>query len=490
MITLFLVVLAVPLAQESVGTPDVIRLMNGRILVGEIMEHDLDGLVVLQARSGGVLRLTWPDLFPGEADRLRLGFGYNAEVVMPQVEADRLFLVNGDARTGLILERGDDYIQLRQGDTTTKIPRNRLAAPPDKVIVDATEVMTPEQFHTYRSPEFSLEDPMAQYEFSLELELVLALERAKEHLLLSQSLVENDPPLSQRLGVALDRVEISLLHKAELKELIQIRQSVYRDRYAEARLALDAFADAHQDTPFWEDYLSIEASFEEKRKEGILRYLKKHWYSRVGSMVKRQALQRDASVQSLQTWAETTLPQLMREAMVAELQEMKEGLDESEVESIWVSRLDNRPKRHQAGFGVGTWVLGEERARAGMKVAAAEEDDGKTAAQKEIESRFNDYLKNLERTRQAAGVSQEASPDDWWKVASSSERYQWLLAYYAEYSGDYALVSVRFENCFNCNGAGVFQTRRVSAGEDEERPERRECPVCHGISIRRGIYFK
>jgi|GEM_PF-915184 len=496
--------------QSSVYIPDVIRMMDGRIVVGEITEHDLDGLLVVHAKDDGEFRLAWSDLFPGEADRLRASFGYKSAVVMPQVEADRLYLVNGDSKVGIILQRTEGYLDFRQGAITSKIPRNRLAAPPEKVMVDATEAYTPEQFHFLRSPQCERiatsrsgkdeEDKgpqctsdgriaMEHFEFSLELELVFSLDRAHQHLQLAQSMIENNLPLEQRIEVALVRIATSLEHRDELDELNKIRQLVYRERFSEARLALDEFAETRVDSPLWEDYLRVEESFESKRNDGLLRYLKKHWYIRASSLIKKQSLQRGISVQSLQNWAETTLPELIRQAMAQELQSMKEGLDEGEVAAIWVSRLESRPKRHQAGFGSGSWILGEDRARAGLKADDHSDDDGKTAAQKELESRFRDYLKNLERTRQAAGVSSEASPEDWWKSATASSRFQWLLAYYAEFSGDYVLVSVRFDNCSTCNGAGIFETVDQN-NPNNPRPKRRKCGTCQGVGVRRGIYFK
>ena len=47
------------------GDDQVVRLRDGRLLVGAIVEHDLDGLILTTAMDGGRYELTWRDLFPG-----------------------------------------------------------------------------------------------------------------------------------------------------------------------------------------------------------------------------------------------------------------------------------------------------------------------------------------------------------------------------------------------------------------------------------------
>ena len=180
--------LLLPVAPQQPDTDyEVIRVIDGRLLVGEILEHDLDGLVVQSARNGGTYRLSWGDLFPGEAERLKTGFGYRTSFETPTVSADRLLLVNGQQITGRILRRDSAEIEIRSRGVTTLVPTVRLAAPPEKVVVDADQVLTPEQFYAERLPQVG-ETGMAQFDFAQELEAVAAYEQALVHLQLAQAL--------------------------------------------------------------------------------------------------------------------------------------------------------------------------------------------------------------------------------------------------------------------------------------------------------------
>jgi len=466
---------------------EVVRVVDGRLLVGEITEHDLDGLVVVSARNGGTYRLGWSDLFPGEAERLKTGFGYRVEFETPTVSADRLLMTNGQQITGRILRRTSDEIEIRSRGNTVVIPTLRLAAPPETVVVDATEVLTAEQFYAERSPQVSTEDALAQFEFARELEAVSAYEQALVHLELAETLAVGDDALLNRIAASRPRIHTAIEHRTEIDKLKSIRTLMYRDRFAEAELLMEDFREEHEDSPVYEEYLTLESKFEAQRDAAMLRYLERNWYKRAASLLKKKSLDRKQRMESLQQYASSELPQLMRETMAEELAFMKENLDPSEVDRLWASRLESKPKRHQAGFGNGTWILGEARARSGIQEEEAEEEDGRSAAERELQDRYKRYLENLEQSRRAAGTGGEQTPDDWWQRATASSRFQWLLAFYAEFSGDFELVRVVFDTCATCNGDGTIEVIEVGAGAGETR---KKCTTCQAIAIRRSIFFR
>jgi hypothetical protein len=468
---------------------EVVRVVDGRLMVGEIIDHDLDGLTVLSARNGGTYRLTWENLFPGEAERLKTGFGYRVDFSMPTVSADRLLLVNGRQITGRILRRDSREIEIRSRSLTLVVPTTRLAAPPEKVVVDASEVLTPEQFYLERLPQISADDALEQFEFARQLEAVSGYEFAKTHLEMASVLAVGDDALLGRIEAARPRIELAIEHREETDKIKEIRSLMYRERFALAEKKLEEFAEMHADSPIYDDYLKVAEKFEAQREEAMIRFLRRNWHKRAAALLKKKALDRKAKVDGLQNYATTELPKLMREVMAEELADMKEGVDPAEVEQLWSRRSEQKPKRHQAGFGNGTWVLGEARAQAGLKIEEAEENDGRTEAERELQNRYKRYLENLERSRRAAGTNEEVSPDDWWKGASASARFQWLLAFYAEFSGDFDLVRVIFDNCPTCNGKGYVEVRVLGSGKSGQ-DQRRKCPTCHGVLIKRSIFFR
>jgi hypothetical protein len=346
--------------------PDhLVRLRDGRIVVGMIERHDLDGFTVVTARDGGRFELTWNDLFPGEAERLRDLFGYRVESTMPTTTAHRVLLINGQERIGRILNEDATRIELRTFDTTVVLPKSRLAAPPEPVVVDVPLVLTPEQFWTERAPEIPTDDAIAQFVFAQELETVFALERAAEHYAIATALAEaaSDDALLRRIVGAQQRLERLTANREEAQALDRIRQLMARERFTEAEDMLADWDDTFPDSALRADMLDVRADFDEDRDEAITRYLRRNWYSRVLTLLKKRSLDRDASMQENFAWLEGEVPQAVRTKLIEELELMDDELGVPDLERLWAARLESSANRRQAGYGDGTWILGEERAR-------------------------------------------------------------------------------------------------------------------------------
>lgn len=479
-------------AQEP-GADEIVRLRDGRLLVGSITEHDLDGLLLVTARTGGRLRMAWSDLFPGEAERLRGLFGYVQVSAMPQTTAQRILLKNGREVIGRIVRRDARGIEVRTLESSLLVPAEMIAAPPEDVTVDAASVLTPEQFFQERVSGVGDVDAYANFNFAQELTQVFALDRAHERLQLARALASaaGDAPLLARIDGALKQLEITVANRAEAQALEQIRRAMYRERFEEAEALLAAFPETFPQPKLRKEYLDLKTKFGAQRDEAITRYLARNWYDRVVAEVKRRALDREASMDELLTWVESELGIAVRARLVEELAQMSDELQPESLDPLWSKRHDMNPPRHRASYGEGTWILGEERARAGLDATEEEEAaDGRSEAQKEMEERVQRYLQNLESQRRAkeSAAEGEATSDDWWIQASVTERFQFLLAYYAEFSGDFEPTTFEFTRCSTCAGTGVLETIEISAQGAQNR--RTRCPTCHGVGIRRALNFR
>ncbi len=492
---LLLALLAAPFAPQADGSVDeLVRLRDGRLLVGIIEEHDLDGFQLVQARSGGKLRLAWSDLFPGESERLMQSFGIATEISAPTTTAHRLLLRNGREIVGRILSQDVRGIQIRTLESTLQISPQMIAAPPEEIVVEASVVLTPEQFYQERMSGVPVDDGYAQFLFAQELEQMFALQRARERLDAAEVLAKqaNDQPLLTRITGAMTKLDVLILNQAEAEALEQIRRAMYRERFEEAEAGIASFMTTFPQPRLKSDFLNVRDKFKTARAQAITRYLARNWFNRAMDEVKRHSLDRDAGVDSLLAWVESELPVTIRQRLGAELEQMDDELDPSALDSLWASRLAPGLVRHRASYGEGTWILGEERARAGMeKTTAEEKDDGKTAEQREMEERVQRYLKNLETQKRAASgaaAEGEATPDDWWRQASVTERSQFLLAYYAEFSGDFETTTLEFKPCPICGGTGVIETVEISSQGSQNR--RLRCTICHGVAVKRALNFR
>jgi len=481
--------LAAPVVQEPAD--ELVRLRDGRLLVGAIETHDLDGFVLSEARAGGHYRLSWGDLFPGEADRLRENFGYSETQEVPMTSASRLLLTNGRELIGRILREDNKQIELRRRETTTLVPLQNLAAPPESVMVEAASVLTPEQYYAERLPQVDPEEAYAQFHFAQELQTMFALNQAQTHFTLAGELAQavGDEPLLQRVEGALRQVEQTIAHRDEAEYLEEARTLMHRDRFTAAKAKLEAFDQTFPQAALRGDYLQLMDLFEERQQQAAVTYLERHWFNRTIKLLKRKALEKDAKVDQMIAYLEGELPMEVRTAMLQELLSIDDQLDISAIDGLWVQRLEQGASLHSAGFGDGSWILGPDKARAGLVKEEEKKDDGKTDQQREMEDRMKRYLDNLEAQRRASSSDDtEAKPEDWWRKASVSQRFQWLLAYYAEFSGDYKLVNVKWSYCPTCAGAGFIQTLDVTP--DGSQNKRTKCPTCHGVQVRRAINFR
>lgn len=486
--------LAPQTSADPAGADELVRLRDGRLLVGQIADHDLDGFELQLARTGGRFRLGWSDLFPGEAERMRQNLGYVVLSAVPTTTADRFLLKNGREIVGRIVKQDARGFEVRTLDSTILIPAAMIAAPPEQVVVEASSVLTPEQFYQERVTGVAAGDAQAQYNFAQELEQVFALERAQERYEAAAALAgaAQDQALLTRVNGALEQLAKTIANRAEAQALEEIRRAMYRERFEAAEQMLADFDAAFPQPKLRGQFLDLRQDFAADRDAAITRYLARNWFSRVVAEVKNRALDRDAAMDELLAWIETDLPLTVRQKLVLELQDMNDELDETALDALWAKRVEQGAVRHRASFGEGSWVLGPERAQKGM---VEEKEDpaatGKSAEQKEMEERVQRYLKNLETQRRAASGAErtgEATADDWWRQASVSERFQFLLAYYAEFVGDYEVTNFEFAACTTCGGTGIIESIEISAEGANQR--RSTCPTCHGVAVRRALSFR
>jgi len=469
----------------------IVRLRDGRLLVGAIVEHDLDGLILTTALDGGRYELTWRDLFPGEADRLRDGFGYRNQTEVPMTTAHRILLQNGREIIGRLLREDNRNLEIRVRDTTSLVPKSRLAAPPEQVVVEASTILTPEQYYAERVPQIDSNSRFANFDFAQELEVMFALDEAKVHYELSQAIAmtEGDEALLNRIEGAISKLEDTIVNRVEAEKLEMIRQMMHRNRFTVAEGLIEEFEREHANSPLRGEYLQIADRFEERRNAAVTRYLERHWFSRVVKVLKRKSLEKNVPMDELTSWLETDVPLLVRQQLLTEMTALDSHLDIGSIDSRWFARLEGGATAHTAGFNDGTWILGEEKARAGLKDESEKEDDGKSEQQREMEDRMKRYLDNIQASRRSAsGGAGDVSPEDWWKRASVTARFQWMLAYYSEYSGDYTVLSVRFAYCATCAGSGYIEVTDVS--QEGARQRKKKCPTCHGIQVKRSVNFK
>ena len=185
----------------------------------------------------------------------------------------------------------------------------------------------------------------------------------------------------------------------------------------------------------------------------------------------------------------------IRERVLADAQVLAEELELEQLDALWVLR--ERGRYAQASYGNGTWLLGEDRALAGIPASAsAQAQTGggeKDAERAALEQKIKRFLENQQRARRAQSSAEKAdSIQAGWQALSVDARAQWLHAYYVEFGGDFELRERPYlRRCSGCGGRGVSETITVGGRTGQDGGTQLEpCAVCRGIGSVRRVYYR
>jgi len=488
-------------AGAGAGDPTMLRLANGRVLWGSIVGHDPETLDFHRVDNGGTVHLSWSYLDPSEEEALRLRFGYvdaSAEELM--VKADRLVLDDGTEVVGMILGRTDDYLNLKRASGTQPVPKRRIVGAPTMVQVPALDVYTKEEL--YQNKAFELQAGLIQegrpgaeahYELARFAERLFDYPHAAEHFRLVQKL---DPAfMTEAVDASVARTEAKAALQEQVDFLAEIDLWRARKRFDRSLELLAQFPERYPKSPLMDDWNTLRdrvAKYQERelREQVVTRW--HYWASAIARRAAREAEGYEAAL----AFAEESLGEQVLAKVTADLDKLAPGIQPDQVRRLWEAREGGRFR--QASYGNGTWLLGKERAAAELKKdEEAEQVEAGSAAEqrKRLQERLDRYFENQVLSRKAKGGGQDESedPEAFWKDYTTDSKAQWLLAYYAENSGDMRVEKIRFAPCRECGGTG---TRNViflgGTGPDSSISEAAviPCPTCHTVQVVRRVRYR
>lgn len=447
-----------PQAQPSDGTPTMLRLRSGAIQWGEVLEHTPDGIVFRRLDTGGVARLSWTFLDPAQERSLRTDYGYidtSSEVLY--VDADRLVLVDGKEVTGLIVDQGEGRIRVKTETGLIDVPAARVRAVSSGVQVPALEVYTREELIQKRLAEAPPLDAQGLYDFGAFCEQILAFTEALGAYMAIQQL-DSDFRSAEMPGL-IARTTKKVEQQVQLEYLAEVDLLKRRKQFDEALQKLSTFPDRFPDSPLEGDRLKLTKRVEDAQKDYVREVVQRGWY-RWTERLAAQAARKMGFSQAL-GFAEEQLHQDILTAVVDDAREWNKELEEDEVLQMWLERKVSRYR--VASYGLGTWLLGEDSALAGspqssQPAAGTSEVDAERAALEEKIRKFLQSQKTAGRSSALAGAEGDDDVEGFWKTLSASARSSWIVAYYAENSGDMEIKDPpELRNCPTCAGRGVIE---------------------------------
>lgn len=494
-----LLALALPasaLSPADEGQVMMLELRDGGVLFGNIEGHTPDELYFERIDTGGHLALPWGILDPSRERELKLAYGYiEADFEEELVSADRLQLDDGSELIGKITGRGEGTVIVKNSSALITLPVGRIVGEPVLVQVPASEIYTRAERYQMKlrdfAPALSSSDPRTAAQGHADLaawcEGVRDYPHALEHY---QAVALADPswPLAD-LQPALERASTKAAAQAQVDYLGEVERLTRRKNFDKALSMLDQFTVQYPESPLMDDW-NVQRERTLKAQLKMLQHeVATRWHAAAARQARAAA--RLATYAEVMSYLDETMGEDILKLVTADLTDIDANIQPEEVELLFSQREGGRWRK--SSYGNGTWLLGEKKALAGIERKEEATPQGEQdAKRKSLEEKIKRYIENQESVRSASGGDDEESPEDFWASFSLNARSNWILAYYAEFSGDMQLRRALFSNCRECGGKGVREILSLgSAREGSEGGVRLvTCPICHGIGVTRRIAYR
>ena len=483
-------------AQTAVPAPEdviLLKLADSRALWGQIVGHDAERVTLLRLDNGGTVSLPWALLEPTQAETYLEQFGYvdhsDDELL---VEAERMTLVDGTEIVGKVVTRNERELHVKTSSSLFPVPLARLKGVIVPVQVPALDIYTRSEL--YQTELLNLDPQSAESQFALAgyCERILDFEHAVEHYKAAQAL---DPTFkSTELPQFLVRSQKKAENQQQLEHLYAVDSLRARDKFDAALLKLDEFDQAFPENDLKQEVQKKRAQVVKARSQALARLVPSSYYDWAQRLTEKVARDPKMTFTSSLEYVEESLTEDIFTAVHAELQKLVgESVTPDEVRLNWQQRKQGRVRK--ASYGQGTWLLGEDKARAELpERGAPEPDTEKDAKRAELEEKIKRYMENQAMVKRAQQSAEKKDENEaFWSTWRSNCRGLWLLGYYAEFGGEMKLRKpVHFRNCPDCNGGGIreiINTGSARSGSAGANTQIIQCPLCMGIGIQRRVDF-
>lgn len=480
----------------GVVAPTMLPLRDGGVLFGNIIEHSPDELVFTRVDTGGTLSLPWGIIDPARERELKLSYGYiEANVTEELVSADRLTLVDGTQLIGLIVSRDNDSLLVKNSSALITLPLDRIVGSSVLVQVPASDIYTKEERYQNKVNAFSNQlaatEPRLVAEAHLEIakwcEGVRDYGHAHEHYQ-AVALVDPSYPLAD-LQVALERSKTKADAQEQVDYLGEVERLTRRQNFDKALDLLAKFQTAYPNSPLLEDWNEQRERTEMAQLKALRTETAKRWYAHAASQARAAA--RFETYDQVMSFLDEGMGEAILAEVTDDLKDLRETIQPEEVAILFSEREGNR--WHKSSYGNGTFLLGEDRALAGIDGKDTNEKKGEQDAERDaIAEKVKRYIENQAAVRSASGGDDGVSPADFWSTFSLNARSNWILAYYAEFSGVMELRRASFTNCRDCGGTGVREIVNLGGPVEGSNSSIRlvTCPVCQGVGVVRRITYR
>lgn len=480
--TLRTLCVAVLLAGALPCPAQTIQLSDGQVLLASVEDVDGQGLRVRRLDNGGVLDLRWEHLSADSAQRIKAAHdlgGQTQDEVM--VTADLVkYKLNGTPTEviGRIVDRTPTHIIMLRKGVQVQVPKD-AGLLIQTVEVPALQVFTKDEYYGKRLNDVQPGESADKHmQLAQEMIKVRDYDHAREHLEAAQKLNNSKDP--NQITILMKKLELYREAQAERDLLDQIQASRARNEFEKGLGLIAKYKEQYGKGKLRAEFETEEKRFGEARKKVLTGKVADQWRRIIRSTAERKVLEVGITLAQAQEYATSKMADDICGRVAQQLQ-----LTPEETRTLWNERAKYAAGKHPELFtyGLGSWVLGET---AILKDTKQGKENAKQAPKDAANDRDIERINKLiqaarARSAKANTGEKEATPEDWWSGADTSQRAGWLRAFYAESSGTMVLTAAYLQDCPTCAGEGSLP--EVVSGKVVKQP----CYLCQGTRYLRSF---
>jgi hypothetical protein len=485
---------------------ELFELRSGDLLVGALLEHDEQRLVLARADNGGRVELPWSAFEPACAEALAKRLGYAEEAVEEYtLSADRIPLAEGGELIGVLDARSTDPLRVKRASGIILLPRSRVGGAITAARVPARELYTRAELYELRRSELAsalLPEAEPAVLAAAELELTRFCEQIRDYAHAFEgygrllALAGSQPAALEtleaagldrtQLDVALERARVRAEAQGQADRLDELERSAQRGDFVTALDGLADFAKTYPKSPLLEDASLLGKRILKDRDQAVSRLVADRWYYWAARLSREYAREEDFT--KLREALDEEFPQKVVAAVTSDARKLQPDLEDSAVRAAFDKRRPHSVRT--VSYGDGTWLLGAEAAKAGKVEQEQPEDEENQREQERADllERIERYQRNQQSQTQGRDDEEGPDPAEFWKTWTLANRSQWIQAYYAEFGKVFELRSVTLMAHADCAGTGFIEVLQIGAGGS--RRLLLKDPGCNGVGVRRRISFR
>lgn len=473
---------------QAVGAAEIIRLKNGVELHGKIVDFDNEvGVTVQRFDNGGVLDLRWEHILDADVRAMRIARGYGDEEAAPiYIKVKKILLINGEYLMGLQVESSrPGFITLRCLGKTNEYPQS-VVKEIETIEVEVQEIYTLEELFQQKLTEGIPETALEHFNLGVFCESIEFYDRALELFL---AVAELDPEFKADLIVLkIKKMQVKIREKEATDILRSIRNRIYKKMFPAAFDLCDRFVEEYPDSVQMGDLEKLRAQAIAKRRQHYQIEILTDYFAYLDRIATKVSSNKEFKLDDALSYARDELGADVRKKLGEHYK-----MEIEEVEDLWLNRKGGRHRT--ASYGEGTFILGDEA----TVIPTPEEDEKEKKEEKEpatLDEKLKKKIEGIRKSREKDAKRRRSqinmedvgqSPEQWWLNAKELQRRSFLLAYYAENSGDMKIVKVRLMNCPYCCGKGFFE--HFTQGTEGES-SKEACTVCKTLKYYRVVLYK